>query len=136
MRVTTGQIALAALNLLLALALALALYSVLKAADAAPTEQPQPAPESPMPEVETRLPPQQQSERLVADLLQRDDLIPFEGILGGTMGFYTPDNVYVLSERWVYARFEDGHIGGEMLLEYRFDAAGQIDWTVLRAELD
>ncbi|TVQ40117.1 MAG: hypothetical protein EA384_04210 [Spirochaetaceae bacterium] len=141
MKATAGQIALTALNVLLTLGLALALFSVLRGADRAATaapdavvEQPPPSAERD-PDVEPRLPPQEQSQRLVMDLLDRSDLIPFDGILGGTMGFYTPDNVFVLSNRWVYARFEDGHIGGEMLLEYRIDGVGGIDWTVLYAEL-
>ena len=157
MKSSTAQIALTALNLLLALALSLALFAVLRSAPA-PTEpeaarapdadRPSPADEGEgllaengdvavaPPPVERRLPPHEQSDRLVDDLLGRAELIPFDGILGGTMGFYTPDNIYILSNRWVYARFEDGHIGGEMLLEYRIEADGAISWSVLRAELD
>ena len=138
MKATAGQIALTALNLLLTLGLALALFTVLRGADRtappAVVEQPQPSAER-GPDVEPGLPRQEKSQRLVMDLLDRSDLIPFDGVLGGTMGFYTPDNVFVLSNRWVYARFEDGHIGGEMLLEYRIDGVGGIDWTVLHAEL-
>lgn len=68
-------------------------------------------------------------------LLRRPDLIPFEGTLGGTMGFYIEENITVLNDRWVYARFEDGHIAGSMLLEYESGGRG-IRWRVLAAELD
>lgn len=143
MKSNAARIALTALNLLLALALSLALVTLLRSAQHSAEEAAAARPHaengedavSP-PAVERRLPPQQQSERLINDLLDRPELIPFDGVLGGTMGFYTPDNIYILSARWVYARFEDGHIGGEMLLEYRIEIDGEISWNVVTAELD
>lgn len=76
------------------------------------------------------------SERLKQDLLTRQDLIPFDGVLGGTMGFHTTDNMYLLSERWVFAQFDDGHIAGSMLLEYKVREDGSVAWEVLEAYLD
>lgn len=64
------------------------------------------------------------------DLLQNNDLIPYEGTLGGTMNFYTKDNIMILNERWVLAYFEDGHRAGEVLLEYSV-ADGKINWNVM-----
>jgi hypothetical protein len=65
------------------------------------------------------------------DLKNRQDLIPYEGVLGGTMGFYDDNQIHVLNYRWVYARFEDGHIGGEILLEYNISEDGTIKWKVI-----
>jgi hypothetical protein len=73
---------------------------------------------------------------LVADLMQHSELIPYEGVMGGTMGFYSKKDIHILSSRWVLASFEDGHIGGRMLLEYRVDPGGKIHWRVIVAYLD
>lgn len=70
---------------------------------------------------------------IVADLMQHNELIPYEGVLGGTMCLCYPDAIHVLNSRWVLAYFEDGHIAGRMLLEYEVSAGGQITWKVLAA---
>lgn len=73
--------------------------------------------------------------RIVEDLITRgDEIIPVDGVLGGTMGFHARDEIHVLGDRWVFAPFEDGHIGGHMLLEYSVDRSGKIHWTVLATE--
>jgi hypothetical protein len=76
------------------------------------------------------------AERLKKDLMNREDLIPFEGRLGGTMGFYDSENIRILSDRWVYAQFDDGHVQGGMLLEYSVSADGEIRWRVIEARLE
>ncbi len=73
---------------------------------------------------------------ITEDLLKRNDLIPHEGILGGTMAFYTPGNIHILSPKWVFAYFEDGHIRGEILLEYTVDEQGNISWKVIDSHID
>ena len=75
-------------------------------------------------------------EELVADLMQHSELITYDGIMGGSMGFYSPKDIHILSSRWVLASFEDGHIGGNMLLEYRVDPGRNISWKVLSAYLE
>lgn len=75
-------------------------------------------------------------EDIVSDLMQHRELIPFEGVLGGTMGFYSEQDIHVLNSRWVLAAFEDGHIAGHMLLEYRVDPGGEIHWKPLSAYLE
>ena len=69
------------------------------------------------------------------DLMRRRDLIPFEGVLGGTMGFIEA-SIAPLSRQWVYAEFEDGHIGGRCVLSYEVGAGGGLFWRVLSAALD
>lgn len=73
---------------------------------------------------------------ITQDLLRRSDLIQHEGVLGGTMGFYSPDNIHILSPQWVFAYFEDGHIRGEMLLEYSIERDGTISWKVIESYLE
>jgi len=68
---------------------------------------------------------------LKTDLKERKDLIPYKGVLGGTMGFYDKNRIHILNYKWVYAHFEDGHIGGEMLLEYDISEDGKINWKVI-----
>lgn len=59
------------------------------------------------------------------------ELIPTEPVLGGTMSFYDRDAIQVLNDRWVLATYEDGHISGQILLEYDIDEEGEISWEVL-----
>lgn len=73
---------------------------------------------------------------ITQDLLKRNDLIPHEGVLGGTMAFYSPSNIHILSPHWVFAYFEDGHIRGEMLLEYSVEDNGSLSWKVIDSYLD
>lgn len=72
---------------------------------------------------------------LITDLRKHRELIPYEGILGGTMDFYTDESIHVLSSKNVLAYFEDGHICGYMLLEYHV-SNGEISWKVIDSRLD
>jgi hypothetical protein len=67
---------------------------------------------------------------LVDDLRARPDLIGTEGVLGGTMGFRDPEGISILNDRWVFARYDDGHIMGAVLLRYAVDR-GRITWQVV-----
>lgn len=67
------------------------------------------------------------------DLLLRPELIPYEGVLGGTMQF---SKVFVLNDKWVYASFEDGHIQGFGLYGYTIDNDKNISWKVIDYNLD
>ncbi|HOC82171.1 MAG: hypothetical protein BWY01_01758 [Synergistetes bacterium ADurb.Bin155] len=73
--------------------------------------------------------------RLVEDLLARDDLIPWEGIHGGTMKIYDPSLVWFAGPRWCVAWAEDGHIGGFMLLRFDEDDDGNLEWRLLDSAL-
>jgi hypothetical protein len=59
------------------------------------------------------------------------DLIPYEAVLGGTMGFH---QIVLLPNGFVFAEFDDGHIQGHMLLSYEVED-GKIEWKRLWAEL-
>ena len=63
-----------------------------------------------------------------------NSLIPYEGVLGGTMGFWR-DDFLILNDRWAYAYFEDGHIGGYLLLEYTV-VDDQVSWKVINQVLE
>jgi hypothetical protein len=72
-------------------------------------------------------------EDILRDLFENPQLIPHEGILGGTMRFHSMDDLKLINGQWAFARYEDGHITGEMLLEYQVNRNGTISWTVIRA---
>jgi hypothetical protein len=67
-----------------------------------------------------------------ASLREKRELIPYEGVMGGTMDFY---EIHVLTPRWVLAYFEDGHVGGYMLLEYDVSEDGKVSWELIRAHM-
>lgn len=55
------------------------------------------------------------------------DIIGYEGILGGTMHFIS---VKVLNDKWAFARFEDGHYGGYGIYEFQV-SDGRISWRTI-----
>jgi hypothetical protein len=74
-------------------------------------------------------PPRQLRESLVA----HTELIPFRGVLGGTMYIVPDEKIVLLNPPYVFAEFEDGHIGGTMLVEYTVLPGPQIQWKRLWA---
>jgi hypothetical protein len=75
-----------------------------------------------------------QTEALAIALLRRPDLIPFEGVLGGTF-YYLEDTLRPLTDRYLYVTVEDGHIQGHLLMEYTETADGYA-FEVLDGYLD
>jgi hypothetical protein len=74
-------------------------------------------------------PPRQLRESLMA----HPELIPFHSVLGGTMYIVPDDKIVLLNPPYVFAEFEDGHIGGTMLVEYTVLPGPQIQWKRLWA---
>jgi hypothetical protein len=70
------------------------------------------------------------------DIIKHRVLIPFKGRLGGTMGFYGGVVYRLPSSNWAIAPFDDGHIGGYMLLKYDQGKDGNTKWTKIEAWLD
>jgi hypothetical protein len=66
---------------------------------------------------------------IISDLQEHRDLIPYKGVLGGEMGFFDKNKIWVLTNKWVLAYFEDGHIGGYLLLEFLVHDNGRITWN-------
>lgn len=73
-------------------------------------------------------------QEIIADLVKHNELIPYDGALGGKMGFYSKEKIFVLSDKWVYAYFGDGHINGYMLLSYSINNEN-ITWKVIDSYL-
>lgn len=72
---------------------------------------------------------------ILKDLELHPELIPYKGVLGGTMSWWH-DESYILNEKWVYGYFEDGHINGYALLEYKINDDKTISWLVLDSYLE
>ena len=72
---------------------------------------------------------------LMATLSDEDSLIPIKGILGGTM-HWIPERAILLTDKFVFASFEDGHIEGFALLQYSFEGQGEVTWKVIETYMD
>ena len=68
---------------------------------------------------------------IISDLMRHKELIPYKGSVGGTMNFYSEDQIRILTNKWVLAYFEDGHNGWYLLLEYEVTSDGKIKWKAL-----
>ena len=74
-------------------------------------------------------------EDLINDLQHHPELIPYPGVAGGRMGFYSTDDIRVLNDEWVYAPFDDGHITGDAVFGYSVTQGGRISWHVVASRL-
>lgn len=73
-------------------------------------------------------------EELLLNLEDNSELISFEGVLGGKMQYFASESS-VISSRWVLGYFEDGHIFGYSLLEYKIDDKGEVKWKIIDSYL-
>jgi hypothetical protein len=71
--------------------------------------------------------------RIRESLVAHPELIPFAGVLGGTMAIRRNEDIALLASPYVFAKFDDGHIGGSMLLEYTVTPGPEIHWKRLWA---
>ena len=62
------------------------------------------------------------------------ELIPYPGVQGVSMGYDGPEVIHLLPPHYVFARFDDGHVGGAMLLSFQVPERGPILWHRLWAE--
>ncbi len=56
--------------------------------------------------------------------------------MSGTLNYTSKEGITVINSRWVKADFEDGHISGSMLLEYKVLKDNEISWKVIGSYLD
>jgi len=70
------------------------------------------------------------------NLMNHPEIIPYAGTFGGSMKFYNEGDIYLLSDRWVRAYFDDGHISGWMTLEYAVSDDGRISWKVVESGME
>jgi hypothetical protein len=75
-------------------------------------------------------------EKIKDDLQKRRDLIPEDPVMGGTMAFYNREDIHIITDKWVLASYEDGHIGGYILLEFEVLEDDTIEWKLVSSALD
>lgn len=72
---------------------------------------------------------------VVTSLMATPSVIPHEGVLGGQMGFWSADDIYVLDAHTVFARFNDGHISGSGIFEFTIMPDSTISWRAVSSRL-
>ncbi len=65
-------------------------------------------------------------------LKQQKDLIPLDPVLGGTMEFR---QVQVITENWVLAVYDDGHVQGKSIFEYELQENNKITFKEVASRL-
>ena len=65
---------------------------------------------------------------IVEALERNSQLIPEKSVLGGTMRFVDSE---ILNERFIWAAYEDGHIAGEAIFQYKLNEADSIDFKLI-----
>ncbi|HOV68789.1 MAG TPA: hypothetical protein PLZ84_00520 [Clostridia bacterium] len=73
--------------------------------------------------------------QLKKDLLTHTELIPFEGVLGGTP-IYFGDTFRCLPGHHVFIYAEDGHICADMILSYEINKDKSINWKLVAYNLN
>lgn len=71
-------------------------------------------------------------EYIVSALKDQKNKLPLEAVLGGTMEFR---QVQVLTEDWVLAIYDDGHIQGKTIYEYELQPNGEVKFTEVTSKL-
>lgn len=71
-------------------------------------------------------------EYIEKSLKEQKDLIPLEAVMGGTMDFR---QVQVLTEDWVLAIYDDGHIQGKSIFEYELQENGEVHFSEVVSQL-
>ncbi|WP_029033709.1 hypothetical protein [Salinimicrobium terrae] len=71
-------------------------------------------------------------EHIIEALKQQEDLIPIKAVLGGTMEFR---EVQVITEDWVLAVYDDGHVQGKSIYEYALQDNGEVKFIEITSKL-
>lgn len=67
-------------------------------------------------------------EEIESCLRGKPELIPLSAILGGTMDF---GKIEILSDKWILADYNDGHIEGKSIFEYTLEENGTFSFKLL-----
>ena len=65
---------------------------------------------------------------IVEALKRNSRLIPEKSVLGGTMRFVDSE---ILNERFIWAAYEDGHVAGEAIFQYKLNEADSVDFKLI-----
>jgi hypothetical protein len=65
---------------------------------------------------------------IVESLKRNPQLIPEKSVLGGTMRFTETE---ILNDSFIWAGYEDGHVAGEAIFQYKLNEADSIDFKLV-----
>lgn len=68
-------------------------------------------------------------------LAVEDELIPFEGELGGSP-YIVLESVKLVGDQWVYCYAEDGHVSADMLVKFIVTDGEQVDFRVCATDFN
>lgn len=75
----------------------------------------------------------EEPEAYISEALKKQkDLIPLKSVLGGNMEFR---QVQVISEEWVLAIYDDGHVQGKSIFAYQLQEDGDVKFTEVATKL-
>lgn len=68
---------------------------------------------------------------IISILKSHPEEIPLKPVLGGTMEFR---HVKVLSEDWVFAQYDDGHVQGQTIYSYSLKPNGELGFKMVASQ--
>lgn len=71
------------------------------------------------------------AENVKQALEEQPEMIPLEPVLGGTMEFR---KIILLSDTWVMAYYDDGHIEGRSIYEFRLLPGGTVEFELITSD--
>ena len=73
------------------------------------------------------------AEYIANQLKEQPEIIPMKAVLGGKMHFL---NVQILGREWIIADYEDGHVMGKAIFQYKVNKDGKVDFKLLEQEAE
>lgn len=70
-------------------------------------------------------------EFIINDLSKKTDLIPMKATLGGKMTF---GHIQLLGSKFLIAFYEDGHVEGKSIYQYKLNNSGQLEFKIVGSE--
>jgi len=67
---------------------------------------------------------------IISSLRKKTELIPLKAVLGGTMRF---GNIELLSRKWLISDYNDGHIEGRAIYEYKLNNNGELEFQLIKS---
>lgn len=65
-------------------------------------------------------------------LREKIELIPIKAVLGGTMSF---GKIQILSSKWLIADYDDGHVLGASIYEFKLNKENKLEFKTVRSLL-
>lgn len=70
-------------------------------------------------------------EHIISALREQPELIPLNPVLGGTMEFRS---ITLLSDKWVMAYYDDGHVEGKSIYEFALRPEGAVEFNIVTTD--